>query len=86
MMSITALFVFRRNIKNTADETFLKTCRFNSSDADGLYCPIFSLGQIVDMIEKTKEVPHKQDFQELSTLVRPSPVAVWGVMFGGVSL
>lgn len=57
----------RRNIKVTSDSDFLRTCRFNGSDPEGLYCPIFSLGQIVDMIEN---VPQKQDFASISTKVR----------------
>ena len=66
---ISVLFIFRRNIKVTHDKHFLRTCRFDQSDPDGLYCPIFTLGQIVDMIETTKEVQWKQDFRNISTKV-----------------
>ena len=41
----------RRNILPTANSSFLKTCRFDNSSEDGLYCPILSLQQIVDMID-----------------------------------
>ena len=49
----------RRNIIEHGDED-LKTCRYNDSN---IYCPIFSLGQIVDMIEE------EQNFTELSIKV-----------------
>ena len=53
----------RRNIAKDANPTFLKTCRFDESNEETLYCPIFSLKQIVDMI-----VP-KQDFRNISVKV-----------------
>ncbi len=53
----------RRNILQTSDSDYLKTCRFHSSTKRGLYCPIFSLKQIVDMIHP------KENFTLLSTFV-----------------
>lgn len=50
----------KRNILSTKDPDFLKNCAFNTSTKDGLYCPILSLGQIVDMIEP------KENFTELA--------------------
>ena len=59
----------RRNIAKDANSTFLKTCRFDESNEETLYCPIFSLKQIVDMIKPTKAVPWKQDFRNISVKV-----------------
>lgn len=59
--------VRKRNIKDTSSPLFLKKCRFNASIEEDLYCPIFSLRQIVEMIESTKKVPWKQEFKNLST-------------------
>ncbi|XP_041378832.1 P2X purinoceptor 4-like [Gigantopelta aegis] len=38
-----------RNIPETTNRTFLKHCTFDPNTEDGLFCPIFSLKQIVDM-------------------------------------
>ena len=48
--SIHFIYPFRRNIPETTNHTFLKHCTFNPNTEDGLFCPIFSLQQIVDMI------------------------------------
>jgi len=45
----------KRNILSTANSTFLKSCRFNASNTDGLYCPILSLQQIVDMVDPSED-------------------------------
>lgn len=45
----------KRNIKKEAPSSFLKQCRFDATSKDGLYCPIFSLKQIVDMIHPTPD-------------------------------
>lgn len=57
--------VCRRNIKKEASAQFLKTCKFDASTEDGLYCPIFSLEQIVSMIEPKPDY----DFRSLSVKV-----------------
>jgi len=47
MASVTVCIVYRRNILDTQNATYLKSCHYNSqSDVDRL-CPIFTLGDIV---------------------------------------
>ena len=43
------IYPFRRNIPDTTNSTFLKHCTFDPNTEEGLFCPIFSLQQIVDM-------------------------------------
>ena len=57
------ILLCRRNILGTSDAEFLKGCTFDPSTKDGLYCPIFSLKQIVDMIRP------RENFTELSIKV-----------------
>ena len=57
------VLLYRRNILGTSDAEFLKGCTFDPSTKDGLYCPIFSLKQIVDMIRP------RENFTELSIKV-----------------
>lgn len=56
--------LFSRNIKDDADKDFLRTCIYNDSSEYGLYCPIFTLGQIIRMANDTEEF-----YQEVSTYV-----------------
>ncbi|XP_064392414.1 P2X purinoceptor 4-like isoform X2 [Halichondria panicea] len=57
----------KRNILDNVNETFIKNCVHNDSSLNGLYCPIFSLEQIVDMIPPDKD-GNKTDFKTLATL------------------
>ena len=58
--------VYRRNILDGVND--IKNCTHNDSSLDGLYCPIFSLEQIVDMIPPD-ENGIKTDFNTLAILV-----------------
>ena len=58
--------VCRRNILDTQNESYLKTCRYNSrSDIDRL-CPIFVLG---DIVTETQTSPN-QSYSSIALLVR----------------
>ena len=58
------IYPFRRNIPDTTNHTFLKHCTFDPSTEDGLFCPIFSLQQIVDMMDSS------DTYETLATEVR----------------
>lgn len=60
----------RRNVLPDAEKLFLETCRFNKSNINTTYCPIFSLQQIVDMIHHKDG--EKENFTKLSIQVRDS--------------
>ena len=41
-------YFFRRNILDSQSDDFVKKCRYNSTDKEAKYCPIFRLGTIVE--------------------------------------
>ena len=69
VMYLHILRMFRRNIDDEASGDYLKSCNYNSSDEVDRYCPIFSLGQIVEMAG--------ENLTALSITVSPIPVPWW---------
>ena len=47
-MKICVLQLCRRNILNTQESDYLSNCTYNSHDKKDRFCPIFSLGYIVE--------------------------------------
>ena len=72
--------VCRRNILDTQNSTYLKSCRYNShSDVDSL-CPIFTIGDIVnevhgdnDSFDNIALLVYTHLTLHLSTFLYPSP-------------
>ena len=61
------IFIYRRNINTSANSTYFIKCRFKETDS--LYCPVFSLGQIIDMIQPTRTIKWKQTVANISVKV-----------------
>ena len=56
----------RRNIDDDTPGDYLKSCQYRSDNETDRYCPIFTLGQIVEMAG--------EDFTNLSIQVSPIPI------------
>ena len=62
-LTLLSLDVFRRNVvENIRNDSYLKSCRYNSGDETDRFCPVFTLETIV------KEAG--EDYDDMAVLVR----------------
>ena len=75
-MTLLSLDVFRRNVvENIRNDSYLKSCRYNSVDETDRFCPVFTLETIV------KEAG--EDYDDMAVLVRQPVVHLVTLRYWG---